>query len=273
MKSVKGVLTHFDNPLADQQKLYPDELKSITSLEKSVVAVDQISKWPGYQPTPLHSLGNLAGDIGVDTIWYKDESQRFHLKSFKALGGSYAVARQLQAKVAEATGSTPGIEELLARKFDDIVSRIVISCATDGNHGRSVSWGCQMFGCQCIIYIHRDVSQGRQQAMEALGATVNRTAGNYDESVRQADAEANTRHARARGVPGRRPVPVYFANEPSAGSGRSEELERIVEMLSTSSDVRTDLVDEIRGQIERGEYQTEAKLNFAIYRMLKDILD
>ncbi len=190
MKSVKGVLTHFDDPLADQQKLYPDELKSITSLEKSVVAVDQISKWPGYQPTPLHSLGNLAGDIGVDTIWYKDESQRFHLKSFKALGGSYAVARQLQAKVAEATGSTPGIEELLARKFDDIVSRIVISCATDGNHGRSVSWGCQMFGCQCIIYIHRDVSQGRQQAMEALGATVNRTAGNYDESVRQADAEA-----------------------------------------------------------------------------------
>ncbi|MHC4222019.1 MAG: diaminopropionate ammonia-lyase, partial [Planctomycetota bacterium] len=127
---------------------------------------------------------------GVDTIWYKDESQRFHLKSFKALGGAYAVARQLQAKVAEVTGSEPTIEELLEKKYDDIVSKVVISCATDGNHGRSVSWGCEMFGCQCIIYIHRDVSKGRQQAMEAFGAEVIRISGNYDESVKLADAEA-----------------------------------------------------------------------------------
>ncbi len=190
MKSVNGVLTHFSNPLADQQKLYADELKAITSLEKSRIAVEEINKWPGYQPTPLYSLKNLASDIGVNTIWYKDESQRFHLKSFKALGGAYAVARQLQAKVAEVTGTAPDIEELLARKHDGVVSQIVVSCATDGNHGRSVSWGCQMFGCQCVIYIHRDVSQGRQQAMEALGATVNRITGNYDESVKQADTDA-----------------------------------------------------------------------------------
>ncbi len=190
MKSVNGVVTHYCNPLADQQQLYPDELKSITSLIKSSAAVGQIARWPGYRPTPLFSLENLAKDIGVDTIWYKDESQRFHLKSFKALGGAYAVARQLQARVAEVTGSQPSIEELLEKKYDDIVSQVVISCATDGNHGRSVSWGCEMFGCQCIIYIHRDVSKGRQKAMEDLGAKVIRITGNYDESVKQADAEA-----------------------------------------------------------------------------------
>lgn len=190
MNSVKGKLTHFSNPLADQSLAYSEEMKDIASLTKSRLTVDEISQWPGYQATPLYHLDKLAADIGVDKIWYKDESQRFHLKSFKALGGAYAVARQLQAKVAEITGKTPDIESLLAKKFDDIVSQIVISCATDGNHGRSVSWGCQMFGCQCVIYIHRDVSPGRQQAMEAFGATVIRISGNYDESVKQADADA-----------------------------------------------------------------------------------
>ena len=190
MISVNGKLSHFANPLANQNTSYPEDLKTIASLEKSQTAVGQISKWPGYQATPLHRLENLAKDLGVNTIWYKDESQRFHLKSFKALGGAYAVARQLQAKVAEVTGSEPGIDELLEKKYDDIVSQIVISCATDGNHGRSVSWGCQMFGCQCIIYIHRDVSAGRQQAMEDFGAKVIRITGNYDESVKQADADA-----------------------------------------------------------------------------------
>jgi len=190
MISVDGVLTHFANPLADQNKPYTKELKIISSLDKSRIAVDEISKWPDYRPTPLHCLGKLATNIGVNTVWYKDESERFHLKSFKALGGAYAVARQLQGKVAEKTGSKPTIDDLLERKYDHIVNQVVVSCATDGNHGRSVSWGCQMFGCQCIIYIHRDVSPGRQQAMEAFGATVIRITGNYDESVKQADSEA-----------------------------------------------------------------------------------
>jgi diaminopropionate ammonia-lyase len=47
-----------------------------------------------------------------------------------------------------------------------------------------------MFGCACVIYIHRDVSQGRQQAMEGFGAEVIRISGNYDDSVKQADADA-----------------------------------------------------------------------------------
>ena len=190
MKSVDGTLTHFVNPLAKPSLKYSNDMLAIASLAKSAEAINEIAQWPDYVQTPLYRLENLAADIGVDQIYYKDESQRFHLKSFKALGGAYAVARQLQQKVAEATGTSPGIADLLAKKHDDIVSQIVISCATDGNHGRSVAWGCQMFGCQCIIYIHRDVSIGRQQAMEAFGAQVNRITGNYDDSVKQADSQA-----------------------------------------------------------------------------------
>lgn len=190
MLSVNGNLSHFVNPAANTQALYPQHLESIASLEKSRQAIEVICQWPGYRSTPLYTLDHLARDIGVAKIWYKDESQRFHLKSFKALGGAYAVALQLQAQVKKATGEKPAVQELLDRKFDPIVSQITISCATDGNHGRSVAWGCQMFGCQCVIYIHRDVSAGRKQAIEAFGATVIRITGNYDDSVRQADADA-----------------------------------------------------------------------------------
>lgn len=68
--------------------------------------------------------------------------------------------------------------------------------ATDGNHGRSVAWGAQLFGCACKIYIHSEVSEGRKKAIEAYGAEVHRTAGDYDDSVRQVahDAQQNGWH-------------------------------------------------------------------------------
>ena len=49
-------------------------------------------------------------------------------------------------------------------------------------------------------------------------------------------------------------------------------LERIFEMLTRSREVRTELVDDIRAQMDSGKYMREEKLNLAIYRMLKDVL-
>ncbi len=190
MSTLHATLSHLANSAATPRALYPPELKEIASLDKASGAFADISRWPGYQQSPLQRLDQLAAQIGVSTIYYKDESQRFGLKSFKALGGAYAVARQLLAQIQQRTGDNASIDDLLQGRYQSIVQDIVISCATDGNHGRSVAWGCQMFGCGCIIYIHRDVSAGRQQAMEAFGAEVIRITGNYDESVRLADSEA-----------------------------------------------------------------------------------
>ena len=190
MISINGKLKGFNNPHKSLAEAYPDELKAIASLQKARNAMSEISRWPAYAPTPLFNLENLANSIQVSRLWYKDESQRFGLKSFKALGGAYAVLRQLQLRVKDATGAEPDMQALLERKFENIVSRVTISCATDGNHGRSVAWGCQLFGCGCVIYIHRDVSEARQRAMEAFGAEVIRISGNYDDSVRQAAADA-----------------------------------------------------------------------------------
>lgn len=190
-----ATLTNLPNNAATPGVPYPAHLREIASLEKAAAAFADISHWPGYQPSPLVNLAQLAERLGVAAIWYKDESQRFGLKSFKALGGAYAVARQLMSQIHQQTGADATIDDLLQRHYAGVVEKIVISCATDGNHGRSVAWGCRMFGCHCIIYIHRDVSRGRQQAMEALGAEVMRISGNYDESVRLADSEA-LRHGR-----------------------------------------------------------------------------
>ena len=53
----------------------------------------------GYAQTPLVSLPNLAKQLGVGQIFVKDESTRFGLNAFKALGGSYAIARYLCGKL------------------------------------------------------------------------------------------------------------------------------------------------------------------------------
>ncbi|WP_061016133.1 diaminopropionate ammonia-lyase [Vibrio splendidus] len=194
MQLLTGTLTHYSNPEAHSELEYSSQQREILSVVASEQAIKDISQWPGYSVTPLHVLKDIAAKIDVSQFWYKDESQRFGLKSFKALGGAYAVARQLQVEIAKHYGKSPTISELLNGDWKSEVAEIVVSCATDGNHGRSVAWGAQMFGCGCVIYIHRDVSEGRKQAMEAFGAEVIRITGNYDESVRMADSEAKAKN-------------------------------------------------------------------------------
>ena len=150
----------------------------------------EISSWPEYRPTPLVPLPGLARAAGLGAIWYKDEGGRFGLGSFKALGGAYALSHHLIGAIRETTGATATTADLIDGTYRDLTSKITVTSATDGNHGRSVAWGAQMFGCQCVIYIHAIVSDGRKQTIENFGAKVVRIDGNYDDSVRQAATDA-----------------------------------------------------------------------------------
>ncbi len=183
-------LSHETNRAVQNTAAYPESFNRLFDREAAMAAWNDISSWPDYTPTPLLEMSQLAAEAGLDRIWYKDESQRFSLKSFKALGGAYAVLRLLQNVVADKTGERPDLEAFRSGAFAELVADTVISCATDGNHGRSVAWGCQQCGCRCVIYIHRDVSSYREQAMAAYGAEVVRIDGNYDDSVRIADEDA-----------------------------------------------------------------------------------
>jgi diaminopropionate ammonia-lyase len=60
----------------------------------------EIASWPGYAPTPLLPLPELAAAARVAAIHWKDEGGRFGLGSFKALGGAYAVMKLLQAELS-----------------------------------------------------------------------------------------------------------------------------------------------------------------------------
>ena len=125
-------------------------------------AYNKISKWKGYSPTPLIKLNKLNKNLKLKNIFYKDESKRFHLKSFKALGGAYAV------------------EDISKRK-----KNIVISSATAGNHGRSVAWGAQRLGLECRIFVSQYVSETRVKEIEKFGATVTRVKGDYESSLNE----------------------------------------------------------------------------------------
>ncbi|MDM0029997.1 diaminopropionate ammonia-lyase [Variovorax saccharolyticus] len=160
------------------------------SLEAVATALGEIERWPGYAVTPLLELPGMAAQAGLGRIFYKDEGERFGLGSFKALGGAYAVLRLLQQAVASRLGSSPDSAALAAGAHRDIVSAMTVTCATDGNHGRSVAWGARTFGCACVIYVHEGVSPGRRDAIAAYGAVVREVAGTYDDAVRKADADA-----------------------------------------------------------------------------------
>ncbi len=183
----------FFNPQAAGAVPYGPRQSAVLDASGHAAAADEIKSWPGYAETPLIQLDGLAEQAGLARVWYKDESGRFGLGSFKALGGAYAVYRLLATEIARRTDEISVTAlELSAGRHRDIVSGLTVTCATDGNHGRSVAWGARMFGCQCVIYIHATVSESRKAAIEALGATVVRTPGNYDDSVREAAADSET---------------------------------------------------------------------------------
>ncbi|MDA9880461.1 diaminopropionate ammonia-lyase [Candidatus Pelagibacter sp.] len=139
-----------------------DKDQILRSISKDDIddAYNSISKWEGYAPTPLISLNKLSKELSLKNIFYKDEDKRFDLKSFKALGGAYAVEKV-----------TKGNKD------------IVVATATAGNHGRSVSWGARRLGLKCKIFISEYVSEARGQAMADLGADVIKVKGNYEKSL------------------------------------------------------------------------------------------
>ncbi|MDH3660645.1 MAG: diaminopropionate ammonia-lyase [Alphaproteobacteria bacterium] len=181
----------FVNPNAKRFGSWSPRQNAVLSQEGFRQAEAVIHHWPGYQPTPLLSLDGLASSIGVGRIWYKNEAERFGLKSFKALGGAYAIAELIMREAAENAFAKPVSSPLLfAGRYRELASEITVASATDGNHGRSVAWGAKLFGCKAVIYIHATVSEGRKQAIEAYGAEVRRVDSNYDDSVRQCAADA-----------------------------------------------------------------------------------
>ena len=169
--SVKSEVSNWKYSTFLENKNYKfsrNDILSILTEEDIDEAYKIISDWKNYAPTPLLLLDKLSTELKLKRIFYKDESKRFHLKSFKALGGSYAVE-----KIAKGN------------------KEIVISTATAGNHGRSVAWGSKKLGLKCKIFISEYVSEARAEAMRCFGADVIRVKGNYEDSLNECIKQSN----------------------------------------------------------------------------------
>lgn len=116
----------------------------------------------GYQPTPLHDLENLAGELELEHLWVKDETSRLGMPAFKILGASWAAA-----EVPPADGQA-------------------ITTATDGNHGRAVARVARQLGRSAVIFVPADIVERRAAAIRDEGAEVRRVQGDYDQAVEEA---------------------------------------------------------------------------------------
>ena len=123
-----------------------DDLIEMFSVNKAISILEYHKSIPGYQPTPLQDLTELARKINISKLWIKDESKRFDLNAFKVLGSSYAFAKYLT-----------GEEEKRSLNFADLKKKIdkktLLVSATDGNHGYGVAFLANLFGCKAKVWM------------------------------------------------------------------------------------------------------------------------
>ena len=137
---------------------------------------------PEYRPTRLVRLRRLARRWGLDEIMVKDESMRFGLKAFKVLGGSYAVARLLAQRLGVEWPQTD-FNTLASDPLRSRLGPLTLATATDGNHGRGIAWVAEKLGLNAVIYMPKGSALSRVAAIRALGARVEVTDLNYDDTV------------------------------------------------------------------------------------------
>jgi diaminopropionate ammonia-lyase len=195
----RTTLKFFANPHRRRQ---PRDAESLLPSGSGAVVAELLAATFDYQATPLVSLSALAGHLGVASVQVKDEGHRLGLRSFKALGGAYAVlqlvreaaSRQLQRPIGlgelprPASGSlalppSGALDGPGAADVRQVASGLVFACATDGNHGQSVAAGARLVGAQAVVFVHEGVSAARVAAIARFGARIEVVRGTYDDAV------------------------------------------------------------------------------------------
>lgn len=167
---------------------------------------------PGYAPTPLRTLPQLAQTLGVAEISVKDESQRFGLNAFKGLGGSYAIGRILAGRLGLSTEDFT-FEQIAEALKVQKAETLTFVTATDGNHGRSVAWTAKLFGQKSVVFMPKGSALERLENIRNLGAEASITDRNYDDTVRLAADYAAAHHSillQDTTMPGYEEIPTHI---------------------------------------------------------------
>ena len=175
-----------DFRILQNEKPFPEnKAKRYPSFDKTVAAdVIRFHKsLPGYAPAPLAALQEQSAAFGIKGIYCKDESHRFGLNAFKGLGGSYAMFRILCEKLG-LDFKTVDYRYFQKDEVRKQCAKIHFVTATDGNHGKGVSWAAKLFGCSATVFMPKGSLEARRVAIEEAGnATAEITEYNYDQAV------------------------------------------------------------------------------------------
>ena len=190
-----GTLRWVDPPADNRARLFvparpPSAGPVLLTPERMQAACETIASWPCYAATPLVRLDDLASRLNLGMIWLKDETKRFGVDSFKALGAGYALGRVLSDMLSRALDRAVSVSDLLDGLHGGRTAGLTAVAATDGNHGRALAWASRLFGCRCVIFVPPQVSAGRRAAITDLGAEVVEVAGTYDDAVEVAARRA-----------------------------------------------------------------------------------
>lgn len=140
---------------------------------------------PVYEATPLSSI-----DLGTNTlVLIKDESARMRLGSFKALGGTYAVAQMIHDAWREAGNERLSPAEFTSDAVKQVASTMTFMCASAGNHGLSVAAGANIFGAKARIHLSEEVPEGFAERLRGIGAEVVRSGPTYETSLDAANKD------------------------------------------------------------------------------------
>lgn len=160
------------------------------SKSMSLMGVETIKKvrefhrsFPQYSVTPLAALDNLAEYLGVGGIYIKDESRRFGLNSFKALGATFALANF----IAETAGRSVwdlDYNTLTSPETKRELGDFTFYATTDGNHGRAVAWAARQIGQKSVIYMPKGCPLVKLENIRREGAEAYITELNYDDTIR-----------------------------------------------------------------------------------------
>jgi diaminopropionate ammonia-lyase len=167
----------------------PEADTSISSVSVAAKVRSFHKTIPGYKPTPLVLLPGMAKELGIGRLYVKDESYRFGLNAFKALGGSYAVANILAEKMGAPLDNL-AFDQLLKGKSPLIPDDMTFITATDGNHGRGLAWFVNKLGYRSVVYMPKGSAQERLDNILAENADAHITKLNYDGSVHKAERDA-----------------------------------------------------------------------------------
>ena len=175
------MLSYIKNP-AIQTDFSRDPHLSYFSLTVSEKVRDFHKSLDGYAPTPLIKLESMARKLNVAEITVKDESKRFGLNAFKALGASHAVFTILSNHLGleKKAFNFSNLKNKIQKKRESIP---VLITATDGNHGRAVAWAAEKLGLKAVVYMPKGTKEARIKAIEDEGADVFVIDGNYDDAV------------------------------------------------------------------------------------------